>query len=480
MITFLVLLCIDIDKSCYSSDGKNLTKVNDTSPELRISSTCEIINRRCFYDLNTLFSFSFEENPNLTTIESYSFSSCSNLTIINLSSCTKLTKISSNAFDGCINVNQIILPEGLLEIGDYAFQYIYQLTNIIIPASVKIIGYRSFCMCNELQNVSFPVGSNLTSLTTDVFAGTKITSFQIPEKVSDIDGEAFGSKKFTNISVHPNNNYLILDGNAVYSKNKSILYFICNKTEYEIPNTVTTIGYNCFSYSSIETIIIPNSVTTIEGLCFHDSHIKTIEIPNSITSINELCFYSSYIETVIIPNTTTTIGKGCFSGSIIKTIIIPNTVTTIGEDFLLHCDIKSVIIPNSVTTIGVQSFYGSSLGSIIIPSSVKRIEIGAFEYCNELRNVTFLGPVDYIGEYVFDYCGSLKLIIFPNSTMTVTVSDFVSTNMPNVKLSFTYKTLFYHSQVYVFDSIKRNTKVSISYLNESNLIITQCGLIYGF
>ena len=92
MIMFLALRDKDIDSSCYSSDGKTLTEVKDTSPYLRISSTCEIIKDNCFNGLKTLFSFSFQENPNLTTIRDNSFNDCTNLTIINLSSCTKLKK----------------------------------------------------------------------------------------------------------------------------------------------------------------------------------------------------------------------------------------------------------------------------------------------------------------------------------------------------------------------------------------------------
>ncbi|EAY10326.1 surface antigen BspA-like [Trichomonas vaginalis G3] len=365
MIMFFVLFYKDIDKSCYSSDGKSLSKVNDASPDLIISSTCEIIQDKCFYQLKTLFSFSFQENPNLTTIGEKSFSHCTNLTIINLSSCAKLTKISSYAFSGCYKVNQILLPEGLLEIEGGAFGDNHQVTSIIIPASVKIIGIWAFNGCSKLQNVTFEEGSNLTSLEWYVFGYTAITSFQIPEKVSYLNGQAFEDGKLINFTVHPNNNYLTVKDYVIYSKDKSILFFICNKTGYEIPNSVTTIGTYCFSYSTIETLIIPENV--------------------------------------------------------------------------------------------------------------KRIEDYAFYGCDSLINVTFLGQIDYFGSWVFSSCENLELIIFPNSPMTVGGSWFVTKFSPKVNLSFTCKTLFYNSQY--ISSIQRNTNVSISYLNEPNLIITPNCLI---
>lgn len=261
MILLLVLGYTDIDKSFYSNDGKILKRVNDKSHDLRISSTCEIIQENCFYGLRTLNSFSFEENPNLTTIGYHSFYGCTNLTIINLSSCYKLTKISSYAFRDCFKVKQILLPEGLLIIQAYAFYSISQVTSIIIPASVELIGDGAFHGCSKLQNVTFKEGSNLTSLAEDLFVYTAITSFQIPEKVSEVNGHPVKNGQLTNFTIHPNNNYLtVKDGNVIYSKNKSILFFILNKTGYKIPTSVTTIEEYCFYESSIKTIIIPANV----------------------------------------------------------------------------------------------------------------------------------------------------------------------------------------------------------------------------
>ena len=77
-------LYTDINKSCYSNDGKTLKIVKDTSPYFRISAACEKIENSCFYFLNTLISFSFQENPNLTTIGNLGFYECKNLSLIHI------------------------------------------------------------------------------------------------------------------------------------------------------------------------------------------------------------------------------------------------------------------------------------------------------------------------------------------------------------------------------------------------------------
>ncbi|EAY14954.1 hypothetical protein TVAG_396840 [Trichomonas vaginalis G3] len=408
MIANLSIIYKDINESCYSDDGKTLTKVNDTSPYLRISAKCEAIQDKCFYHLSSLISFSFEENPNLTKIRFSSFCECKNLTIINLSSCNKLATKYYTAFEFCYKVSEILLPNGLHEIQSSAFEYNTLLTSITIPASVEKIDKNAFSSCYRLSNVIFKEGSNLISLEYGVFWRTNIASFQIPEKVAYVNGYSFSTSTLKNLTIHPKNTFLkIGDNNTVFSANRSVLFFIGSKP--------------------IETYEIPDCVTTLGDYLFYQCNYKSIEIPNSVT----------------------TIGNGCFYNSNLKTIAFPCSLITIGED----------------------SFSETKLVSIIIPESVKRIERAAFIFCHDLINVTLLGHIDFLGNQVFDYCKNLELIIFPNSTMIINYALCPVYSSPKLTMSFTYKTFF------STNTITTNTKVSISYLKESDLIINKYLLI---
>ena len=302
MVIYSILLFKDIDQNCYSNDGKTLIKVNDTSPNLRISAKCEIKQDRCFINLYSLISFSFQENPNLKTIGEYCFAYCYNLTIINLSSCSKLIKISHCAFYYCRNVTEILLPKGLLEIQYWDFEFIDLVTSVIIPASVKNIGEDAFAFCHKLENVTFEESSNLTSLEKSVFGATNITSFQIPEKVTKISGQAFDNYKFTNITIHPKNKYLIIENNAIFSTNKSNLFYFFNRSfeTYEIPDYVATLGDYLFYYTKIKSITLPNSITSIGEYCFYCSQISAIAF-SSLTTIGSYCFTYSKLIYVVIP-----------------------------------------------------------------------------------------------------------------------------------------------------------------------------------
>ena len=203
----LFLLYKEIDPSCNSEDGKTLIKVNDTSQNLIISAKCENIKNNCFSDLKSLITFTFEDNPNLTSIGDSSFMYCSYLIIINLSACNKLTTISDSAFQSCQKVTEILLPKGLIKIGYYAFLENKLVTSIFIPSTVKYIYHSAFYFCVKLENVIFEEGSNLISLDEKLFYSTNITSFQIPENVIKFDGSVFSDVKITNITIHHKNKH---------------------------------------------------------------------------------------------------------------------------------------------------------------------------------------------------------------------------------------------------------------------------------
>ena len=47
-------------------------------------------------------------------------------------------------------LEEIIIPESVTNIGEYAFRNCHSLTSIIIPDSVKEINYNAFLWCYEL------------------------------------------------------------------------------------------------------------------------------------------------------------------------------------------------------------------------------------------------------------------------------------------------------------------------------------------
>lgn len=62
-------------------------------------------------------------------------------------------KINDNVFADNTNLTAVTLPDGLVEIGNYAFPLCRNLESIIIPSSVNSIGISAFSGCKALKDI---------------------------------------------------------------------------------------------------------------------------------------------------------------------------------------------------------------------------------------------------------------------------------------------------------------------------------------
>ena len=98
----------------------------------------------------------------ITEITQYAFRSCPSLTRLTIPN--SVTKIGNYAFatlggDGFPNLAHLTIPDSVTEIGDNAFYGCIGLTSITIPASVTIIGSNAFYSCKNLTSVVFLDGT---------------------------------------------------------------------------------------------------------------------------------------------------------------------------------------------------------------------------------------------------------------------------------------------------------------------------------
>ena len=239
------------------------------------------------------------------------FDLCRSLTIINIPN--SVTTIGNCAFLGCDYLISINIPNSVTTIGKSAFSDCYYLTSINIPNSVTTIGDSAFWWCYSLISIT------------------------IPSSVVTIIGNPFCH---WHGNLYNESKVFIYEDHVLFNKNKTTLIAcIAKKTNYTIPNRVTTIGDSAFlGCESLTSINIPNSVTTIGDLAFGGCE--------SLTSIN-------------IPNSVTTIGKSAFSKcQSLTSINIPNGVTIIGNYAFNGCkSLTSITIPSSVVTIIGNPFY---------------------------------------------------------------------------------------------------------------------------
>ena len=90
--------------------------------------------------------------------------------------------------------------------------------------------------------------------------------------------------------------------------------------------------------------------------------------------------------------------------------------------------IKGVKLPNSVTKIGKYAFRRTGISNILLPVSVQEIELGAFELCSDLIEISVQGKkVPLIEKDSFIACENLEKFYNENGDIDVK-SDFRISN----------------------------------------------------
>ena len=255
---------------------------------VRVHPSVTTIPEKAFYERDKLEEVELCEG--LLEIGNYAFSGGwgrrSALKRVDIPSSVRV--IGSYAFDRCQWLEEVIFCEGLREIGRSAFSHCDALKRINIPSTVTSIHKWAFAYCEGfcsnqgLEEVVLCEG--LLEIGNCAFLGCKsLKQIKIPSTINIISNGAF--KECENLAKVELCEGLIEIGDSAF--------FGCLSVEsISIPSTVRAIRGLAFAHVPLTSLQLPDGITTITGQVHHCKGMFSIELPESIERINKLSFDS--------------------------------------------------------------------------------------------------------------------------------------------------------------------------------------------
>lgn len=325
------------------------------------------------------------------------------------------TDVSDYRLEGNTNTNQILLarkklymngeeitdlviPEGITKINDYAFYRFNSLTSLTLPKSLKTLGRDVFHECKGLESLYI---SDLAS-----YCELEIDSHTQPPM-------SYASKLYLNGSLL-RGTLTIPEG---VTKIATRSFMKCDGIrKVNFPKSLKEIHYAAFKDClGLQNVVIPDSVTYLGGISFEGcTNLSEITIPASMRMIDKNSFNGC---TALKAVHTSDVGAWCnikFPSNESNPLYYAEKLYVNGEEP------KLLIVPDSITEIKDFAFRScKTIENVIIHDGVTKIGQDAFNECKKMVNVVIGENVTSIGQYAFCGCSLLKNIRIPASVTSL-------------------------------------------------------------
>lgn len=242
--------------------------------EIEVQSSMGAIEK--FID-NSADESDFEWQPYQDGVEITKYVGMSKKTVVTPSKINgqKVVSIARQAFKGCIEIEKVIVSNGVINIGNGAFMNCTKLKEINLPQTLKYIGS---------ENINERIGMSRTAFNYNnrfegAFESTKLENVAIPNLVEFIGPYTFHDCSQLKSVVLPENLQIL----------KVESFGMCPLLDEIIfPKYLREIENDVFSSQVIEEVFLPESVVKIgRGAFFYCKNLRRIYIPNNSTEIGD-------------------------------------------------------------------------------------------------------------------------------------------------------------------------------------------------
>ncbi len=369
----------------------------------------------------------------ISIIEDYAFLGCKQLEKVTLG--YDVEDIGLYAFQNCVNLKEVVTNDALGIISAGAFKGCKSLKAMdFSETTLAGIGYEAFSGCTSLGTVK--LSETISEIGDLAFADTKIKTVDFNKNIDTVGVDSF--KNVTTLQsinvVEKNKTYKSVDG-VLYNKdgNELILFPAAKKGDFAVPDDVEIIKEKAFinSVASKVTFTKKSSLYEIGVSAFENSAIKAIAIPANVTKIANNTFKNAaQLKKVTINEGITYIGASAFEGcSSLKAVELPSTLVSVATAAFKNAGLTSVNTGDGLARISTEAFAGNKeLVDLYIGKNVEYIADYAFKDCVKLTAVKLPASLKEFTTRSFDGCTSLvKIAVAKNSKSYKAIGDSVYT-----------------------------------------------------
>ena len=214
-----------------------------------------------------------------------------------------VSKIADRGFQHG-SFDSVIIPEGVVTIGEMAFWDCRSLEYVELPSTLKTIGTMAF-NGTALTSVDFPEG--LEKIGSSAFSSVSLRAVKLPRSVIHVDPGAFSDEKglLKSIEVEPGSKYYVSKNGILYTADMKTL--VCHPSghpdkNFDIPAGVERILLGACGYSlNLQSVTVPEGVTEIGNYSFGGCiSLRSIDLPSTLQKVDEYAFASSSLQSVTI------------------------------------------------------------------------------------------------------------------------------------------------------------------------------------
>lgn len=361
----------------------------------------------------------------------------------------------SGGYIGNEVLRSLILPSGLVSIGDEAFSLCYGLAGELqLPSGVTAIGNNAFLVCDGLTG-ELQLPSGLLFIGDDAFSECSgfTGELVLPSGLLSIGDNAFkycsGLTSIRSFSSVPpkirNNTFEFTNFKCVFVPNGSKQAYLTSSfwNRFSIIDEEISYSLHIASPGSLRESLLkaggnPLNVTSLaltgelnneDFLQMRDNMplLYCIDLKGIVNkSIPENAFKNKLtLLSVRFPAGLTIIEKGAFSEcyALSGELQLSDRLQSIGDSAFSECRglTGSLILPSALTAIGNRAFtFCDGLKNVQFPEGLVSIGDGAFEYCDGLTGDLNL-PLDLrsIGDYAFYDCNELTHILIKKNLKSI-------------------------------------------------------------